>query len=75
MVNKKALFIILDGLGDHVIKELGNKTPLEAAEKTNIDKKARYSDCGLVNILPQGEIPGSDTGHLVLFGYDLSIYP
>ncbi|MEM0379244.1 MAG: alkaline phosphatase family protein [Nanopusillaceae archaeon] len=75
MVNKKALFIILDGLGDHVIKDLGNKTPLEAAEKPNIDKIARYSDCGLVNILSEGEIPGSDTGHLSLFGYDLSLYP
>ena len=75
MATSKAIFIVLDGLGDHIIKQLGNKTPLEAAEKNNIDKLARYSDCGLVYIIRPGIVPGSDTGHLSLFGYDLSKYP
>ncbi|RDD52605.1 2,3-bisphosphoglycerate-independent phosphoglycerate mutase [Nanoarchaeota archaeon NZ13-N] len=75
MSSFKTLFVILDGLGDHVIKDLGNKTPLEAAKKNNIDKLARYSDCGLVNIIERGIVPGSDTGHISLFGYELNVYP
>jgi len=75
MTSLKTLFVILDGLGDHVIKELGNKTPLEAAEKENIDKLARYSDCGLVHVIKPGIVPGSDTGHTSLFGYSLKYYP
>ena len=31
MQNPKAVLIIADGLGDRPIKELGDKTPLEAA--------------------------------------------
>jgi len=75
MTSLKTLFVILDGLGDHVIKELGNKTPLEAAEKESIDKLARYSDCGLVHVIKPGVVPGSDTGHISLFGYSLKYYP
>jgi len=75
MSSLKTLFVILDGLGDHVIKDFGNKTPLEAAKKENIDKLARYSDCGLVYIIKPGVVPGSDTGHTSLFGYSLKYYP
>ncbi|BFI73326.1 2,3-bisphosphoglycerate-independent phosphoglycerate mutase [Nanoarchaeota archaeon] len=71
---KKGLFIILDGLGDHINKKLGNKTPLEAAEKKNIDKLVRKSECGVVDTVGPGFVPGSDTGHLSLFGYDVDKY-
>jgi len=33
----KVILLILDGLGDRPIKELGNKTPLEAAHTPNLD--------------------------------------
>lgn len=72
---KKGLVIILDGLGDHPIKDLGNKTPLEAAKKPNINKLVRKSECGLIYPLGPGIIPGSDTSHLTYFGYSLKYYP
>ncbi len=73
-MDKKALFIILDGLGDNPIKELGNKTPLEAANKKNIDKLCRESECGIVDVVGPGLVPGSDTGHLSLLGYEIKKY-
>ena len=45
---KKLLYICLDGLGDRPIEKLGGKTPLEAAEKYNLDKLATKSKFGLV---------------------------
>ncbi|MGI6341071.1 MAG: hypothetical protein ACOX0B_02600 [Minisyncoccales bacterium] len=33
---KKVFLVILDGLGDRQIEELGNKTPLEAANTPNL---------------------------------------
>ena len=73
-MSKKVLFVILDGLGDHPNKELGNKTPLEAAKKPNIDKLAREAENGIVYVIDKGIIPGSDTGHLSLFGYEIDKY-
>ncbi len=66
----KVLFVILDGVADHVIKDLGGKTPLEAAKKKNIDKLCKFAECGMHYTIDIGIIPSSDTGHLALFGYD-----
>ncbi|GAI36902.1 unnamed protein product, partial [marine sediment metagenome] len=67
----KILFIILDGLGDRSIKELGNKTPLEAAKTPNFDFLASQGICGLIEPVYQGSFPTSKDAHLSLFGYDL----
>jgi len=67
----KILFIILDGLGDRSIKELGNKTPLEAARTPNFDFLASQGICGLIEPVYQGSFPTSKDAHLSLFGYDL----
>ncbi|BBL45902.1 2,3-bisphosphoglycerate-independent phosphoglycerate mutase [Nanobdella aerobiophila] len=72
MVN--GVFIILDGLGDQVNKQLNNKTPLEAAKKENIDKLIKYSEAGVLDTVGPGLVPGSDTGHLSLFGYEVEKY-
>jgi len=66
---RKIMFIILDGLGDKPCKELGGKTPLEAAETPNLDRLAREGVCGSVRI--SDKPPESDEGHLALFGYSL----
>jgi 2,3-bisphosphoglycerate-independent phosphoglycerate mutase len=66
----KGIFIILDGLGDNLIKELRYKTPLEDAKKPNIDKLVRYSECGLLYIKERGHIPGCIESNLSLLGYD-----
>ncbi len=70
----KILFIILDGLGDRPIKELGNKTPLEAAQTPNFDFLARNGICGLIAPCYQGAFPTSKDAHLSLFGYNLKKY-
>jgi 2,3-bisphosphoglycerate-independent phosphoglycerate mutase len=66
----KGIFIILDGLGDNLIKELRYKTPLEDAEKSNIDKLVRYSECGLLYTKERGHIPRCIESNLSLLGYD-----
>lgn len=71
MQQKKYIFIICDGLGDLPISELGNKTPLEAANTPNLDRLARSGKTGLMYVLGKGIRPNSDEAHLVLFGYDL----
>ncbi len=64
------VFIILDGLGDRPIADLGYKTPLQAAFKPNIDKLASKGMIGLVHPISPGVPPGSDSAHLAYFGYD-----
>lgn len=71
---KKTLLFIMDGLGDRPITELGNKTPLEAANTPNFDKLMSESQCGLMYSLGRGMRPGSDTAHLSILGYPISEY-
>lgn len=70
----KVIFVIIDGLGDRPIKELGHRTPLEAASKQNMSILASKGVCGMVDVIGVGIRPGSDTAHLALFGYDPKIY-
>lgn len=71
---KKTICLIFDGLGDRPIRELGGKTPLEAANTPNFDRIAAKSLCGLMNTLGRGVRPGSDVSHLAIFGYPLEQY-
>lgn len=66
----KCIFLVIDGLGDRPIPELGNKTPLESAKTPNMDKLAREGICGIIDTISPGITPGSDTAHLALFGLD-----
>ena len=52
------------------IKNYHLLTPLEAAEKMNIDKLAENGITGISDPIQPGIVPGSDTGFLSLFGYD-----
>ena len=61
----KALFVVMDGLGDR-----GAETPLSKANTPNLDKITPNCSLGLLYTLGAGQIPGSDTAHLALFGYD-----
>jgi 2,3-bisphosphoglycerate-independent phosphoglycerate mutase len=70
MLNKVVL-VVCDGLGDRPVKELGNRTPLEAAKTPNLDKLAKESECGMMHTLGRGHTPGSDTAHLEIMGYDI----
>ncbi|MEM3578875.1 MAG: 2,3-bisphosphoglycerate-independent phosphoglycerate mutase [Candidatus Bathyarchaeia archaeon] len=67
----KALLIIGDGMADRPLKELGWKTPLEAANKPSMDHLASVGVCGIVDPVAPGIPPGSDTATLALLGYDV----
>ncbi len=71
---KKILYIVLDGLGDLPIKELNNKTPLEAAATPNIDRLAQRGKTGLVYPVGEGIAPESDIAVISLLGYDAHKY-
>src|SRR3989344_3595663 len=64
----KYIIIVPDGMADYPIKELGDKTPLEAARRTNMDYLAQQGMTGLLQTIPEGMNPGSDIGNLALLG-------
>ncbi len=70
MEGPKAILLIGDGLGDRPVAELGSRTPLEAAEKPNIDRLAAEGESGLMDPIAPGVRAGSDTSHLAILGYD-----
>ncbi|TET08600.1 MAG: 2,3-bisphosphoglycerate-independent phosphoglycerate mutase [Candidatus Thorarchaeota archaeon] len=73
---RTAVFVVLDGLGDRPLKELGGKPPLDAAKTPTFDKLATEGQSALMNVIGPGITPGSDTAHLALFGYDpIAEYP
>jgi len=70
MKPKKMLMIVCDGLSDRPVKQFDMKTPLQAARKPAMDALARHGISGSMDVIAPGIIPGSDTAHLALFGYD-----
>ncbi len=66
----KYIVLVGDGMADYPIKELGNKTPLEAAKVPNMDFIAKNGRAGLVHTIPQGLAPASDVANLSIIGYD-----
>ena len=60
----------MDGLGDRPLKDLKNKTPLQAANTPNMDKMAEKGINGLMDSIKPGIIPGSDTAHISILGYN-----
>ena len=66
----KYLVLLLDGMADYPVPELGFKTPMEVAKKPNIDKLAKVSEVGLCRTVADGLKPGSDVANLSVLGYD-----
>lgn len=66
----KYVIILGDGMADEPIESLGGKTILEYADTPNMDALARRSEIGMVNTVPAGMAPGSDTANLSVLGYD-----
>jgi len=62
----KYILLIGDGMGDTPVPELGNKTPLEAADKPTIDRLCCAGEPLLVRTVPKGYPPGSDVANLSL---------
>jgi 2,3-bisphosphoglycerate-independent phosphoglycerate mutase len=57
-------------MGDLPIKELGNKTPLEAADTPNMDFLAKNGKTGLMYTVEKGVAPESDVAVISILGYD-----
>jgi 2,3-bisphosphoglycerate-independent phosphoglycerate mutase len=68
---KKCVLLIIDGLGDLPIPELGGKTPLEAANTPVLDRLATAGAIGLVDPVGPGVVPNTHSGTGLLFG----VYP
>lgn len=68
----KLLYIVLDGLSDgpYRLKELGDKTPLEAAHKPWMDRLAREGRTGIMHPIAPGVAPESDVAVISILGYD-----
>jgi len=66
----KYLLIVGDGMADYPVPELGNKTPLQAANKPNMDMIATKGCSGLLRTVPEELTPGSGTAILSVLGYD-----
>ncbi len=66
----KYVILLGDGMADHPIDSLGGKTPLQAANKPNMDLIARQGRTGLVSTVPDDLPPGSDVANLSVLGYD-----
>ena len=70
----KYIVVLGDGMADEPQEALGGKTPLEAAVTETMDKLAPVSEIGLIQTVPDGMKPGSDTANLAVLGYDPKEY-
>ncbi|HUK84323.1 MAG TPA: cofactor-independent phosphoglycerate mutase [Candidatus Acidoferrum sp.] len=66
----KYILVIGDGMADYPIPELGYKTPLQVANKPNMDSIAAKGRSGLIKTVPEECSPGSETAICSLLGYD-----
>jgi len=70
-----AVLVILDGLGDRPVPELGGRTPCEAARTPVLDELARRGACGWHVPLGPGRAPSSELAHWALLGYADQPFP
>lgn len=70
----KFLLLIPDGMADWRVEKIGRKTPLEVADKPNIDFIAKEGACGKAQTIPKGFEPGSDIANLTILGIDVTKY-
>ncbi len=67
----KYIIILGDGMADQPIAELGNKTPLMAANIPHIDELARKGKNGLLVTVPSDMPAGSEIANMGVLGYDV----
>lgn len=66
----KYILLVGDGMSDHPQAQLGNKTPLQAANTPNMDFLAQRGIVGTAHTLVPGLPLGSDVANLAVMGYD-----
>ena len=70
----KYVIVLGDGMADYPIEEIGNETVIEHANTPTLDALAKESEVGMVQTVPEGMSPGSDTANLSVIGYDPKKY-
>ncbi|MGC8816282.1 MAG: cofactor-independent phosphoglycerate mutase [Candidatus Hadarchaeum sp.] len=73
-MKKKFIIVVGDGMADYPVEELGGRTPLEVAEKPNLDRLASEGKVGLVSTIPPGMSKDSAVAALSILGYDPKRY-
>ncbi len=71
----KTMIIILDGLADEPIKDLGYKSSYDYAKHENLDRLAAQGIKGYFNACPQGHLPESMNCILNLLGISQEHFP
>jgi len=66
----KYLLIIGDGMADYPVEALNGKTPLQVANKPNMDELASNGRNGILRTIPEDMGAGSDVANLSILGYD-----
>lgn len=69
----KYLVLLCDGMADTPSEYLNLKTPMELADKPNMDALAKVSEVGLCKTVANGLKPGSDVANLSVMGYDPTV--
>jgi 2,3-bisphosphoglycerate-independent phosphoglycerate mutase len=68
----KHIIILGDGMADHAVERLGNKTLLQYAETPYMNMLAKNGRTGRLNTIPDGFLPGSEVANTAILGYDLN---
>lgn len=63
------VLVVLDGLGDRPIPQLGGRTPAEAARTPHLDALARAGASGWHLPFGWGRAPASELAHWAMFGF------
>lgn len=66
----KLIYVVIDGMGDRPLNELGDKTPLEAAYTPHMDSLAKLGKTGVMYTVGKGIAPESDVAVVSILGYD-----
>ncbi len=69
------VLLVLDGLGDRGIPELGNLTPSESAATPNLDRVASTGMNGWHLPFGWGKAPTSELAHWAMFGFEEVRFP
>ena len=64
----RKILVIIDGLGDKGCDKFKGKTPLEIADKPNLDALAKKSKLGYMFPINEDYAPESDTAILSILG-------
>ena len=68
----KHIIILGDGMADHKVASLGEKTLLQYARPEYMNRLARKGRCGRLVTVPEGFPPGSEVANTAILGYDLN---